>query len=263
MAELEGLKKRVELVDLRLKTAHSARERESAALMDMWQKIRDRLQDQSAEIVKLRDQVSELEDARNELLKIVHGLLSAVEGGLDSIADETVPKIKAMAGQLLGENAAQSRPAAAAPAPVRSEFAGEDSEDDAYDPAYDPYADEDDTPAVKSAAESSFRDDLLRAMERSADGANADDVIGEPPRPARKLNGAAADTPPIASPGIRNLVARIEDAVGEDFLDPPFASREKEPEPEPDDELSRDLREIEALRNELLGLRHRVASGAY
>ena len=85
MADLSGLKERVELVDLRLKTAHGARERESAALMETWQQIQDRFVDQNAEITKLRGRIAELEDARDDLLQMVHGLLSAVEGGLDCL----------------------------------------------------------------------------------------------------------------------------------------------------------------------------------
>ena len=88
MAEMDGLKKRVELIDVRLKSAHSARERETAALMETWEQIRDRFQDQSSEIVKLRSQIADLQDSRNDLLKMVHSLLEAVESGLDGMADE-------------------------------------------------------------------------------------------------------------------------------------------------------------------------------
>ena len=63
-----------------------------------------------------------------------------------------------------------------------------------------------------------------------------------------------------ASPGIRNLVARIENAVGEGFLQPLSATEDKRIEG--DDDLTRDLREIEALRDELHGLRHRISNGA-
>ena len=104
MADLSSLKQRVELVDLRLKTAHGARERESAALMETWEQIRDRFVEQNAEIAQLRDRVGELEDARDDLLQMVHGLLSAVEGGLDRMSDESVPQIRTMAANLLAES---------------------------------------------------------------------------------------------------------------------------------------------------------------
>ena len=104
MADLDGLRKRVEQIDLRLKTAHRAREKESTALMDMWEQIRERLTDQNAEITRLRSRVADLEDTRDDLLGMVHGLLSAVEGGLERMSDETVPKINAMENSLLHEN---------------------------------------------------------------------------------------------------------------------------------------------------------------
>ena len=152
MADLDGLKKRVELIDLRLKTAHSARERESTALMATWEQIRSRFQDQSAEIIKLRSQISDLEDSRDDLLKMVHSLLSAVEGGLDSMADETVPQIKMMAGQLLSNNGIESQPASTAAKSVGSEN--------------DPSADTASNPAMSSTG-TSFHDDLLTAIEQT------------------------------------------------------------------------------------------------
>jgi len=45
---MDGLKKSVVLIDVRLKTAHCARERESAMLMETWEQIRGRFQDPSA-----------------------------------------------------------------------------------------------------------------------------------------------------------------------------------------------------------------------
>ena len=72
MAEMDGLRKRVELVDVRLKQAHSARESESAALVQTWEQIRERFQDQSAEITKRRNQIADLEDSREDLQKMVH-----------------------------------------------------------------------------------------------------------------------------------------------------------------------------------------------
>ena len=67
MADIDGLKQRIEFIDLRLKTAHSARERESATLVDMWEQIRDRFQSQNAEILSLRERIRVLEDARDDL----------------------------------------------------------------------------------------------------------------------------------------------------------------------------------------------------
>jgi len=247
MAELDGLKKKVELIDLRLKTAHSARERESAALVEIWEKIRQRFQDQAAEISKLRNQVADLEDTRDELMKMVQGLLAAVEGGLESMADETVPHIKSMAGQLLADSQDDHAPPRVAKSASLSDV---------------DYDDDDDEPAAAAMNGASFHDDLLSAIERSVNGASEADFVDELPRPVARAPVARKDGPATASPGIRNLVARIENAVGEDFLDPPFAKKNKEPEAEPEDDLARDLREIEALRNELHGLRNRISAGA-
>jgi hypothetical protein len=254
MAEMDGLKKRVGLIDTRLKSAHSAREKESAALMKTWEQIRDRFQDQSAEIVKLRSQIADLEDSRDDLLRMVHSLLEAVEGGLDSMADETVPQIKNMAGQLMSDNKneVQSPRTSAKPAIP-----------DMEPPEYERDQETASAPAA-SPAGANFHDDLLMAIERTIDSANEDDYVN-----GRSPSITPAITPEVdeeidrsvpASPGIRNLVARIENAVGEEFFEPPSAADDKQLVD--DDDLSRDLREIEALRDELHGLRHRISAGA-
>ena len=103
-----------------------------------------------------------------------------------------------------------------------------------------------------------FHDDLLSAIEKSIEN-----VRGSSPLPRERISAATvsrsqertADEP--ASPGIRDLVSRIENAVGPEFLDG-FSQSDDEPE---EDDLSRDLREIEALRGELNGLRERISSG--
>jgi cell division septum initiation protein DivIVA len=253
MAEMDGLKKRVELIDVRLKSAHSARERETAALMQTWEQIRDRFKEQREEITRLRDQVAELEDSRDDLLKMVHGLLAAIESGLDNMADETVPKIKDMAGQLLANNTDGIEPAPLPSTPS--------------DSISNPVEEEEE----ELPAEASFHDELLSEIERTMEGANTDDYVGEMPSPpaptmtAEKVETVEKpekDRGKPASPGIRNLVARIEKAVGEDFFEnhPAVDAGGKDDD---DDDLSRDLREIEALRDELHGLRHRISAGAY
>ena len=57
------------------------------------------------------------------------------------------------------------------------------------------------------------------------------------------------------SPGIRSLIQRVEGAVG----DPDGISDEAGDDDE-DDDLARELKEIEMLRNELSGLRDRIAA---
>ena len=250
MAEMDGLKKRVELVDLRLKKAHSAREKESAALMETWEQIRDRFQAQTAEIMKLRSRVAELEDSREDLLKMVTSLLSAVESGLDGMADETLPQIKSMAGRLLTASEEEFRSRQAETTQASSE-----NEHEAISP---------DNP--------NFRDDLLAAIERSIDIANDDDYIddvpvADTPQEATQSERKQADRGKPASPGIRNLISRIEKAVGEEFLEPSVqrlerSSTDEASDTEDEDDLTRDLREIEELRDELHGLRHRIAAGS-
>jgi hypothetical protein len=253
MAEMDGLKKRVELVDLRLKKAHSAREKESAALMETWQQIRDRFQAQSAEIIELRGRIAELEDSREDLLKMVTGLLSAVESGLDSMADETVPQIKSMAGRLLSATEEEFRS-------TQTEAAQASSENDS-EPELD-------AEPAESLDNPNFRDDLLTAIERSINIANDDDYIDDIPVPAtaeeaKQSKPKQSDRGKPASPGIRNLISRIEKAVGEEFLEPSVQKLEQSSsDDEDEDDLSRDLREIEELRDELHGLRHRIAAGS-
>ena len=232
MAEMDGLRKRVELVDVRLKQAHSARESESAALVQTWEQIRERFQDQSAEITKLRNQIADLEDSREDLQKMVHSLLSAVEVGLDSMADETVPQIKGMAGELLSQNGdviGLSQP----------------SSDLISGP-------------VNSSGEPNFHDDLLTAIEQTINDADQEDFAEDKIQSKGPEVLSQTDKSEPASPGIRNLISRIENAVGEDFLEPTLVSHDENVQD--DDDLNRDLREIEALRDELHGLRHRIAA---
>jgi hypothetical protein len=240
MGDLTGLKKRVELIDLRLKTAHSARERESAALVDIWEQIRVRLLDQNAEITRLRDRVSELEDNRDELLQMIHGLLSAVEGGLERMSDETVPQIKDMAGDLLkdsGETLSASGFAGGkALTPINEQDIPSSSR----------------PPVDEKKIHANFHSDLLNAVERSLD--TVPEEISKPDSDNRRRRIGEP-----ASPGIRDLIARIEGAVGVDLMEKSSSSVDEDEE---DDELTRDLREIEALRGELHGLRERISGGS-
>lgn len=104
MTDIDGLKQRINLVDLRLQTAHSARERESAALMEMWDEMRARYTEQQGVIDALRNEVAGLEDSRAELLSLVSSLLEAVEQGVEQIADNTMPDITSSVTELLGSS---------------------------------------------------------------------------------------------------------------------------------------------------------------
>ena len=247
MGDLTGLKKRVELIDLRLKTAHSARERESAALVDIWEQIRVRLLDQNAEITRLRDRVSELEDTRDELLQMIHGLLSAVEGGLERMSDETVPQIRDMAGDLL-KDASETLSASGFAGGKALTRINEQGKPSASRP-----------PADENKIHANFHSDLLNAVERSLDDAGEgvfNTVPEEIVKPDSDNQRRRIGEP--ASPGIRDLIARIEGAVGADLMEKSSSSGDEDEE----DELTRDLREIEALRGELHGLRERISGGS-
>lgn len=208
MGELDVLKQRIEQADQRLRTAHSARERESAVLKEIWEQIRGRFAEQASELAKLRAEIADLEDIKNELLGMVRSLVAAVEDGVDHMRDETVPEIAAMASGLLGS--AVASPVSAAP-----------------DPGL--------LPDGKEAA----------TAEEMAEG-SLDHVLEGPlevdfPDPAGES----------LSPGIRDLINRVEGSFTNAVVGMPD---------DDDDDLTRDLREIEALRNELNGLRARMAA---
>ena len=172
---------------------------------------------------------------------MVHSLLTAVEGGLDNMADETVPQIKIMAGQLLSNNGDAVQ---ATPTSTNSAI----SEDEAdQEPA---------TVQETSSEGPNFHDDLLTAIERTIEGADEDEFV----QPMATEIDAETNRDEPASPGIRDLVARIEGAMGEGFMEIPSTTKDTKIEAE--DDLTRDLREIEALRGELHGLRQRILSNA-
>ncbi|MPY69199.1 MAG: hypothetical protein GEU92_03830 [Alphaproteobacteria bacterium] len=223
MGELSHIRQRIEQAELRLRTSHSTRERESAALQEMWDQIRARLVAQDAEMDGLRAQIAELENVREELLGMVTTLLGSVEDGLDHMRDETVPRIASMAGEMLGEEAAFAR------------FAG-NARTEA--PVERPQ------PARPAAAP---KPDRYVSLDREALLALEEEEENETPTPAA---GPAGES---TSPGILNLISRIQDGF-------PATPAPHSQDEEGEDELARDLREIEVLRSELDGLRARMAS---
>ena len=253
MVDLEGLKKRIELVDTRLKTAHSVRERESDALKQLWEQIHGRFDEQKGEIAELRTKVYELEDARDNLLGMVEHLLSSVEGGLESMTEETVPHSRQMAGELLSSG----------------------EQKDIASPAFDD--DQNHSSDDASLDESHAQDELLAAIERSLNvtddfpdlpgseelelstaqdesttsipETNVSPVEGQPDY----ISTADISIKPL-SPGIRDLVQRLEGGTLQSLS--PEGTEDESAE---EDDLSRDLREIEVLRGELMGLRERVS----
>lgn len=255
MADIEGLKRRIELIDLRLKTAHSARERESAALVETWEQIRDRFQSQKAEILSLREQIRVLEDAKDDLQGMVDNLLGAVEGGLERMSDETVSNIRRMANELLSEPERPAAPPAERAVsqwePPAPSFDSEEPEDA-----------EENEGEFKGAASGEDQveedDDFLAALEHSANAAADSGQDTEPDDGEVLTLDRPVDTP--VSPGIQDLISRIEESTG-DFA-AADSSGKKADGPESDDppeELEQDLLEIEQLRNELLNLRRKIS----
>jgi hypothetical protein len=186
----------------------------------MWDQIRVRLVTQDAEMDRLRAQIVELENVREELLGMVTTLLGSVEDGLDHMRDETVPRIASMASEMLGEEAASAR------------FAGNARTET---PVERP------SPARPAAAP---KPDRYVSLDREALLALEEEEEDQTPAPAAGPVGEST------SPGILNLISRIQGG----FPAPHGQDDEDE------DELARDLREIEVLRSELDGLRARMAS---
>jgi hypothetical protein len=240
MSDIDSLRQRIEHAELRLKTAHTARQRESVALTTMWDQIRDRFSAQSAEIVRLRDRVAELEDTRDELSAMVRALLGSVESSIERMADETVPQITGLAESLLESDPSAivaDIPAAAEPEPV-----------DDHDPA--PAAVESDS--VASEDDTSFSTELARQFDEVP-------AVPPPPPSAPATDPAPAGEP--VSPGIRSLITRIEGAFERKPIPAAPTAEAAEP-PAPDDsELARDLDDIRRLREELQSLRSRIGAG--
>ncbi len=219
MAVLEDLRARVEKVNHDLKSAHSARERESEALMALWQHIRTRFTDQDQELARLRSRTVELEDAKDELSDMVRALLESIEATTEEINDPAVPRISKMAEDLLAANS--------------------------------------DNPAgPKSSA--------AATADRPAEPMPAPAVASVSPSDAARHEVADADTAVVGeslSPGIRKLISRVEgvfDETREDDHGEPKQNAAISGDADSDDDLERDMREIEKLRTELQGLRKRI-----
>ncbi|NKB19736.1 MAG: hypothetical protein GKS01_04240 [Alphaproteobacteria bacterium] len=234
MADLEGLKQRIELIDARLKTAHVARERESAALSDIWEQIRERYLDQMTEIDSMRQQIHELEETKDELTKLIHALLAAIETNLSHASDETVPQIKAMADALL------ETPSAAIETATTENFSPIESAELLDEP-------------LSKTLENDLNetDDLISAIEDTLDDEDLNEIADASNNIERGEQTAAL------SPGIRDLIGRIEEAVGPVTLE---GDESVSTPADKIDELGKDLQEIEELRGELMGLRERITS---
>tara|TARA_Y100001936_G_scaffold239377_1_gene272372 strand:- start:22357 stop:23064 length:708 start_codon:yes stop_codon:yes gene_type:complete len=233
MSDLEGLKERIELINARLQTAHQTRERESTALAEIWEQIRDRYLDQRSEIATMREHIEGLEETKIELTELIQVLLSAVETNLSQATDETVPKIRGMADTLLsGETEI-----------VPPEHIGDKSVDT----------------GSGNEAETDAAEDLIAAIEESLEN---EDVIAHdesqiPESVPETIEPISSKMDQSVSPGIRDLIGRIEDAVGPVTY---AGDEDNDVYSNSDENLGQDLKEIEELRSELMGLRERMAS---
>jgi chaperonin cofactor prefoldin len=282
MRDLGVLKERIEFAERHLQAAHSARERESEALMAMWRQIRDRFEAQEAEIERYRSELTEMTRVNDELSQLVDRLIASVEGSVQASASETVPEVAHMAHDLLKSEpprrSAASRQASAAPraeatapgrptAPARpARSAIEDAlaaleTDDPLDlgtPIEEPEGEKTRSSFTRllneqlSSADDDNGDDAATAAEDDDEGdtvslEDEDDGFDMPePQPVARESG---------SPGIRDLISRIEGAVS-------GGSRRKvRSAGKRDEDLARELQEIETLRNELSGLRDKITAG--
>lgn len=253
MADLEVLKKRAENAERHLKAVQSSRESECEALSDLWTQIRNRFTQQDQEIAEYRARVSDLTDANAELTQLVDVMIRTIEKSVVRTKDETVPRITELARVLLAaepiaplgdgtaksSNAETRSPNANKSQPQRSEINLKNQSKD------------------KSIERNDLGEDATRG---SKDGVESLVTRREPRAVSDRANSVSA------SPGIRNLVARIEAAVarpghgtpsnGADLPESPEAADDGE-----DTALARELKEIESLRSELNGLRERISAG--
>jgi hypothetical protein len=234
MRDIATLKERVDFAERHLKATETARNRESEALMDMWRKIRERFSHQEDEIARYRAEVETLTEGNGALSRMVDDLIAIIDGNIERGRDETVPKVAALAEDLLASE------------PTAEDFSR--FADDAPDRA----------PDIVSAAsrDAASWDDVERDPE-PADRAS-DDAPSAAAAPEDDDGADRAASEESLSPGIRSLIQRVESSVGETGGVSSEAGDDGEAE---DDDLARELREIEMLRTELSGLRDRISAG--
>jgi uncharacterized coiled-coil protein SlyX len=247
MRDLGVLKERIEYAERHLKSAHSARERESDALLKMWEQIRGRFDAQEKDIARFRDEVTELSRVNDELSALVDKLASIVEGSIEDSGNETVPEVTRLADDLLQSEPAAGRIAPPAPRPPRAAPAQSLDDLETDDPLElgTPLDEMDDDEDL------SFGALLGRTMESDAAKPAAADAAHDDFEDEDDLDIPERVSDDSASVGIRDLIARIEGSVR------PEATQEDDAEE--DDDLARELREIEQLRDQLSSLHSKVS----
>jgi len=191
----------------------------------------------------------------------VERLITSVEGGISESGNETVPAIARLADDLLRSE--PPRAVAAAPRTAPSASAPRASAPETSPTPQEYVRELEDilelnTPAPESepAPAISFGESLNAALAEE-EATEEDEITIPSSQPIHEDS---------ASEGIRNLISRIENAVAS-----PSASTELNgassrvsdaAADEEDEDLARELQEIEALRNELNGLRNKISAGA-
>ncbi len=237
MRDIATLKERVDFAERHLKATETARNRESEALMETWRKVRERFIHQEGEIARFRAEVEALTTSNESLSRMVDDLIAIIDGNIERGRDETVPQIATLAGDLLASEPSDDDLAHFA------EDAPEEAEESVA-PDREPDID---------AARSEGPVDLDRARLDipSSDGARDE-----------TNNAALNGTEESLSPGIRSLIQRVESSVGEpDRLSVEPDDEHGDDGGDVDEDLARELQEIEMLRSELSGLRDRITAG--
>lgn len=246
MPDLESFRQRVEQAEARLKAVHAARERESAALVDMWRQIRARFTKQEEEIARVRALANALDDKNSALQEMVENLLGTIENNIRKTGSETVPRITGMAQELL--EAASGEPAFAA-------LSGQEARDAT------PVAPRHEAALAAADVEALLVDeDTVQVnVPPAPDAATADEAVLDLDTVAAPGNNRAEGEESV-SPGLRSLINRVQRAMNKPGTDEP-AAKAAAAEPA-DEELAREMREIESLRQELNGLRERIGATA-
>ena len=233
MRDTGALKGRIGEAEQHLLQVETAHNRECETLIEMWRQINDRFARQETEIARYRTKVELLTRGNDELGEMVDQLLATIEGGLGRARNDTVPRIAGLAQELLA-----SEPAQLSTVDIVDETAQSAAADIVSEP-----------PAARGEEydEQSVYELLEEAIELPAPGI---ETTEESQPQASDHNG---ETP--AGPGISNLISRIEGLVGNSES----ANRTLDVDVE-EDELNRELKEIESLRNELSDLRERITA---
>lgn len=242
MRDIELLNQKIQSAEKHLSASEQARNRECEALMEMWRQIRTRFNEQEAEIARYRGNLEQMIQENEALCRMIDHLLGSIEGNVERARDETVPKITSLAEELMASEPASIQP--------EEEISAAEQDDDDF--AFEDTGSE-------FAADEPVAMDIPDIAEPISSGS-----IPDPDVVQSVLDQLAAErggmTDPEAeddsmSAGIRDLISRVETMSAGETPTPA-------PEPAPGDELARELREIETLRDELSGLRQRISTGS-